>query len=768
MNTSSIDARHLGGPGPHDSSPDVREVLRLLSDHLWTVIAIAAGTVVLAAAVVFLMKPTYSANVLVRVEAQDPNAFGIAQQGEIVVGQKPLATDAEIAMMQSRRVLEPVMRQFGYEVSVTPRKVPVLGTIAEKLASPGKPSRPWFGLDAFAWGGERIHIESVHVPYTLENNRLRLRVLENGRYVLLDPDGNALLTGSAGAPAADGPVSMLVTQLDARPGTEFYVTPLNEVNAIKRFSKDLKVVEKGKETGVVQITFESSDAATAANVANAIAQGYVAATVTQRRSNDSKTLDFINQELPRLRDELKQAEARLTDYRAKAGSLQPTAESQSYLQGGIDFQRQIATLQLQRTQLLQHFQPGSPPVQNIDQQLAQLNAQKAQFDARFNSMPESERTSADLTRSAKVAESIYVAMVNKAEELTVRRGATTGDVHIVDGAVRPADPVSPDVPLVLGASGGVGLMLGSLYVFTRRRLFTGVTDPRFVERSMSVPVFGSILYSAQQARLDRSASAAGAGAVVAEPAMPLLGPGREGRADPVAWPPAAQRLLARSFPQDPSVEALRGVRTALHLNVQETSDNMIVVTGPTPGTGKSFLAANLAVLEAETARRVLLVDADMRCGRIASLFDQPNADGLSELLAGRLKINQAIRQTGVPGLSLLSCGRYPGNPSELLMMPHFRSLLEEFKQRFDLVIVDTPPLLAVSDAAIVSHRAGKTVLVLRSGTQTEAEIEETVTKLERAGAWVVGAVFNAVPLRRSERRSYSYMSVYSNHNHVAA
>ncbi|WP_338049034.1 Wzz/FepE/Etk N-terminal domain-containing protein, partial [Paraburkholderia kururiensis] len=223
VNTSSIDARHLGGPGPHDSSPDVREVLRLLSDHLWTVIAIAAGTVVLAAAVVFLMKPTYSANVLVRVEAQDPNAFGIAQQGEIVVGQKPLATDAEIAMMQSRRVLEPVMRQFGYEVSVTPRKVPVLGTIAEKLASPGKPSRPWFGLDAFAWGGERIRVESVHVPYTLENNRLRLRVLENGRYVLLDPDGNALLTGSAGAPAADGPVSMVVTQLDARPGTEFYV-----------------------------------------------------------------------------------------------------------------------------------------------------------------------------------------------------------------------------------------------------------------------------------------------------------------------------------------------------------------------------------------------------------------------------------------------------------------------------------------------------------------------------------------------------------------
>ncbi|WP_118181098.1 polysaccharide biosynthesis tyrosine autokinase [Paraburkholderia phosphatilytica] len=761
-------------------------MMRLLSDHVWTVIGVAIAVIALAAAYVFLVTPVYSANVLVRVHAPDPNQLGIAPQGQVVMDQQTPPTDAEISMMQSRTVLEPVMQQFGYDLSVTPREVPVLGLISKKFATPGRPLHPWFGLDSFAWGGERIHIDSLHVPPQLENAKLLLRALDNGGYELIDHDGNTLLTGKVGMPAQGDGISMVISQLDARAGTEFKVQPWNEVDALKRFSGALKIQEKGKDTGVVQIAFESSNPTVAANVANAVAQGYLAATVAEHRMNDTKTLDFINEELPRLREQLRDSESKLTSYQNQAGSLQPTSEAQSYLQGGIDFQRQIAALQLQRTQMLQHFTPNSPPVQNIDAQLAQLNDAKGKFDSRFNSMPASERASADLTRNAKVAESIYVAMVNKAEELTVRRAGTTGDVNIIDSAIRPADPVSPNVPMVMAASAAVGLMLGSLYVFARSRLLTGVTDPHFVERGMSVPVFGSILYSAQQARLDRAMprqmpwghpqyfdKSDNGPLLTAERAEPgtANGPVSDETAIQMTrapLPPASHFLLARSFPHDSSVEALRGVRTALHFNVRDASDNVVVMTGPTPGSGKSFVAANLAVLEAETAKRVLLVDADMRCGRLASMFNQPNAEGLAELLAGRIDIDRAIRPVGVPGLSFVSCGTYPDNPSELLMMPHFRSLLAEFNRRFDLVIIDTPPLLAVSDAAIVAHDVGKTVLVLRSGMQTEEEIEETVTKLERAGAWVVGAVFNAVPLRRSEKRNYSYMSAYSNHNHVAA
>jgi tyrosine-protein kinase Etk/Wzc len=753
-------------------------MIRLLSDHVWTVLGVTLVIVALAALYVTLATPTYTAGALVRIESPDPNELGTGPNGPLVVQAQAPSTDAEVAMMQSREVLEPVMKKFGYDLTVKANTFPVLGLISNKFATPGKPSRAWFGLKSYAWGGEEIHIDALQVPTSLENAKLSLRALDDQHYQLLDTDGSVLLSGQVGELATGQNVSMLVTHLVARPDTEFQVVPLNTVNALKRFSKDLKVQEKGgKETGIVQIAFDSSNPAVAAGVANAVATGYVANTVENRRRSDSKTLDFINQELPRLRDELKQSEAALSNYQSSSNSLQPTAEAQSYLQGGIDLERQIAALQLQRTQLMLHFQPTSAPVQNIDQQLAQLNAAKGSFDARFNKMPASERKDVDLTRNAKVAESIYVAMVNKAEELTVRRAGTTGDVHVVDVAARPADPVSPNIPVVLGASAGIGLMLGALFVFARSQLLTGVTDPRFVEWSLSIPVLGSILYSPQQAQLKRAMMHSLQGVATpygAATPIPLLPAARAKDGSVVkgasgALPHTAHYLLARSFPYNASVEALRGVRTAMHFSGGNHSDDKtVVLTGPTPGTGKSFVAANLAVLEAETTKRVLLIDADMRCGHLAQTFGQPNSGGLAELLMGNITSDQAIREVGVPGLSFISCGAYPSNPSELLMMPRFQALLDVFNKRFDLVIVDTPPLLAVSDASIIANRAGNTVLILRSGMQTEEEIEETVTKLRRAGASMGGAIFNAVPLRRSERRAYGHMTAYSNHNHAAA
>jgi tyrosine-protein kinase Etk/Wzc len=309
-------------------------------------------------------------------------------------------------------------------------------------------------------------------------------------------------------------------------------------------------------------------------------------------------------------------------------------------------------------------------------------------------------------------------------------------------------------------------------------LLTGVSDPRYVEWNLSIPVLGSVLYSPQQAQLKRAMIHSLRGVETpygtATP-IPLLPAARSKDGSIVKGasgelPHTAHYLLARSFPHNASVEALRGVRTAMHFSggAAGAEDKTVVLTGPTPGTGKSFVAANLAVLEAETTKRVLLIDADMRCGHLAQTFGQPNSGGLAELLMGSITSDQAIREVGVPNLSFISCGAYPSNPSELLMMPRFQALLDVFNKRFDLVIVDTPPLLAVSDASIIANRAGNTVLVLRSGMQTEEEIEETVTKLRRAGASLGGAVFNAVPLRRSERRAYGHMTAYSNHNHAAA
>lgn len=733
-----------------------RDMFRLLRDHLFEVLGVALVVTALALAYVFLATPIYEADVLVRVDPPEPNALGISSQGPQFAPPAP-SPSTEMAVMQSRSVLEPIIERYRFDVTITPKTLPLIGSIAQKFATPGQPSGAWFGMRSYAWGGEQMNIGRLDVPPTLEERKLKLTALEGGRYELRGPGSELILTGKVGelAHSSNG-VSMLVTQLAARPGTQFEVKHWAMLDAITRFSDDLKVSDKVKDTGLVEITYSSANAEKAAEVANAISQQYMTTAIAAKQRNDNATLAFINKELPRLHAELEKAEQALSNYQTTAQSMQPTSEAQAYLQGGIDLDRRIADLQIQRTQLLDRYTPDSRWVRNIDDQLRQLQAQKGQFDSRFTAMPASERKNVDLTRDAKVAEQVYLGMMQKAEELSVRRASTTGGAHIVDDAVVPFKPVKPEALLILPGGAFLGLLLGVGSVFVRRHVMTGVTDPLFVEARLGVPLMGEVLYSQQQVRLNQEIGALQRRSLASRSSTPGLPARAQSAPVPADGRIAAtgsgvSKVLADRYPDDPSIEALRGVRTALSLNLAHAPNNIVMMAGPTPAAGKSFVAANMAVLHAEVGSRVLLIDGDMRNGHLAYYFGQPNRGGLSEVLKGAMQPHEALRRTSVEGLTLLSCGSRITNPAALLMRHNFRELLQRFSHEFDLVIVDTPPFLVVTDAAIIAGDAGSTVLVLRSGMQSEEEIAETVRKLERSEARVAGAVFNAIPLSRSHR-----------------
>ncbi len=755
-----------GREGHERGQLSVRELGALILDHLGEVAGIAVFIVALTIGYVFLATPIYSADVLVRVEPPEPNALGIApQQQEVLSLPAPLPSE-EMAVMQSRSVLDPIVRRYSFDISVTPRSVPILGQIAKKIATAGQPAEPWFGLSAFAWGGEQVHVTSLVVPRILEERELTLVALKDGEYELLGPSGERMLAGKVGETASADGVSMLVTQLVARPGTQFEVIRWNSLDAITRFMKVLRITDKVKETGLVEITYFDEYAERAAEVANAISQQYISTAVATRQHADNATLSFIASELPRLRAELKRSEEALSDFQASSQSMQPTREAQAYLQGGIEFDRQIATLQIQRTQMLERFTPDSRWVTSIDTQLKQLNAARSAFDARFASMPISERKNADLSRDAKVAETIYLGMVGKAEQLSVRRASTTGGAHIVDNAIRPLRPVKPDPLLVIPGGVAVGLFAGIFIVFIRRHVLMGVRDPLYVERHLSVPVLGEVLFSQRQMTLNREV----ASRLRRPPSTPAQTHGRTAgllQHSPTSHPRiessvqvteverGKSKILAERFPYDPSVEELRSVRTALSRNLGRAANNIVMFTGATPEAGKSFIAANLAVLHAEVGARVLLIDADMRRGQLASLFSESNRGGLSEVLRGEIQPSDVIREVGIEGLSFMSCGSHTENPAALLMRYRFKEMLHRLSEQFDLVIVDTPPFLVVTDASIIASEAGSTILVIRSGVQSEVQIADTVKKLQRSEARIAGAVVNAIPLRRSNR-DYRY------------
>ncbi|WNC88381.1 polysaccharide biosynthesis tyrosine autokinase [Paraburkholderia sp. FT54] len=779
-------------PGPASSSDEdavMRDLLRMVMDQIWWVIGIAASVILAAVLYTKIATPIYSADALLQVDAQSNNNGNAQAQNSAslmpTVG--PMRTDAEIEIIKSRAVVEPVVEQFKLNFTTSEKSVPVLGKISALFARPGHPLGTAFGLDSYAWGGEQFEVQSITVPKPLEGARLTLRALEHGRYELTDAFGQQILTGVAGQEAEAGGVSLFVKTLVARPGTEFYVTRYNQLDAVTGLAAGLQVTEKGRDTGVVQLSYTGADPHAITDIANAVAKSYLKQRTERAQEEASRMLSFLNGELPRLREEVKRTETALSEYQSKVGSFsfQPTQEAGVYLAGGLDYDKQLGTLRIQRAQLLQRFTEASQEVQQVDAQIAAMTREKKRFEDHFASLPSSERNAIALQRDAKVAGEIYVTLLNKTQELSISRAGTIGNVHIIDEALLPSQPVRPKSTLIISAGTLLGVISGILFAFCRRTFFTGVADPEFVERRFHLPIFGSIAFSPEQARSDRQLSAMRSAALPAPRSTPTEVPAVADepsgvmqllRRRPAGEVPVGTQtvigsgrtpirpLLVKTHPYDTTVEGLRGLRATLQFGLLDAPNRIVAITSPAPSDGKSFLCANLAALMAESGKRVLLIDADLRRGRLAHYLGRSPDGGLTELLTGQADLEAVARATGVDGLHFIAAGAYPPNPSEILTSSRFSEILARFEQEFDLVIVDTPPLLAVADAAVVANIAGSTVLVMRSGAHTEGHVADALKKLRRARARVVGGVMNAVPLKSHNRNGtydYAYAYTYS-------
>ncbi|MGV2287814.1 polysaccharide biosynthesis tyrosine autokinase [Trinickia sp. YCB016] len=697
------------------------QLLQVILDDVWWLIGIALTIVVMAALYCYLAKPIYSADAHVRVETGDNNSQALTQTqtGAVInSGSQTLPTDAEIEIIKSRGVVAPVVTQCKLNFSVTPKTIPLLGSIAAHVAEPGKPGKPWLGLASYAWGGEIADVDSIEVTPSLENQKLTMTALGDGQYSLQASDGELLLRGRVGEQEKGNGVTITVNQLVARPGTQFKVMRANDLDAITAFQSAITVTEQGKQTGVIQISLEDKDPARAAEIANALAQSYLRQHIASKQEEASKMLTFLQSEEPRLKSDLERAEAALTQYQQQSGSINASDEAKVYLEGSIQYEQQIAALRLQIASMEQRYGNENPVMQTAKQQLAQLQGEQQKFSDRFRDLPASEVKAVALQRDAKVAEDIYVLLLNRVQELSVQKAGTGGNVHLVDPALRPGEPVKPKKVLILSAAVFLGLIVGTGVVFLRKNLFAGIDDPERVERNFGLPLYGLVPLSQELVKLE-------------------LQNERMNRVD--------RPILALLRPKDVCVESLRSLRTSMQFTLMDAKNKVTVLTGPSPGIGKSFLTVNLAVLLANSGKRVLLIDGDMRRGSLERYIGGQRDSGLSELLSGQISLEEAIRPTVVTGLDFVASGSRPPNPSELLMSPRLQTYLDGLSKRYDVIFIDTPPVLAVTDASIIAELAGSTFLVLRSGMHNEVEITDSLKRLRSAGIQVQGGIFNAMP-----------------------
>ncbi|MDH3691903.1 MAG: polysaccharide biosynthesis tyrosine autokinase, partial [Gammaproteobacteria bacterium] len=203
-------------------------------------------------------------------------------------------------------------------------------------------------------------------------------------------------------------------------------------------------------------------------------------------------------------------------------------------------------------------------------------------------------------------------------------------------------------------------------------------------------------------------------------------------------------VLAVADVNDPAIEGLRSLRTAFQFAVLDVNNNLLLITGVSPDVGKTFLSLNFGAVLASSGKRVLVIDADLRRGHLTQNLGIEQTGGLSEVIAGTCDVDQVVRETGVDNLEFVAAGVLPPNPSELLLHENFARALQEFSDQYDHVIIDSPPILAATDAGIIGRIAGATFLVAKAGAHRLHEIEQSVKQLRQAGVDLRGFVLNDV------------------------
>lgn len=713
----------------------------LIDSWRWIASSLVMG-IALSIAYMCTATPTYRADALIQVEEKNPMISGLRDVTDMLSDSSP--ADTEIQLIRSRAVLGEAVKRLNLATKVQPLRFPIIGQYLARRYQGEAPAPARWQITGYGWGGEAAQVDRFDIPAEFQGARFLLRTGENGRYSLLAPSGAELLAGQVGRleeaaiPNTPGPglVRILVGKLRALPGTLFALENENVAGAVDSLEGNLDVEEQGKDTGIIQLRLKGEDPDLIVRTLDTIAETYVSQNVRQKSAQADKTLSFVESQLPDLKAKLDRAESALQRYESKTGTVNLDLETKAILDRSVDIDKSLSELALERARLVERFTPSHPSVVALERQIASLQKIKAENGERLRQLPDAALKSIQLMRDVQVSNDLYLLLVNKSQELRIVKSGTVGNVRIVDAAQSDsAHPIWPrrGVVLLLGLLGG--LAIGGGLSGVRGALNRGIEDPDVLETRIALPVFATIPHSPTQNAISRRKLS-------------------DGRAN----------LLALLYPKDITVESLRSLRTSLQFAGAERNKNVFMLAGLRPQVGKSFLSSNLGCVIANAGKSVLLIDGDMRRGVLHQDFGMSRSPGLSEVCAAQIPLGDAIRKTAVGGVSLLTTGALPPNPAELLMSDAFSTLITSVSQQFDTVIVDAPPILAVTDSALIGSVVGISLLVVKAGLHPEREISLGLSRLERAGVNVAGLVLNDMRVRSSAyaygRYGYSYHYEY--------
>jgi tyrosine-protein kinase Etk/Wzc len=719
----------MNAQNPSEISDDEIDLLmlarRLWHGKLYILLAILA-TGSIGFIIAFGTPSTYRADALLQLEEKS-GQLALPEALANLTSDAPTSA-TEIEILKSRKVMGQAVAREHLDWVINPVQPPLYLNAALRL---DLPLPEWMIQEKYVRPTESLSLDYLEVPTYWLSTPLQLTVGQENAYNITLPNGR-LLTGNAGDMLSDKETGLAIflSEMHAEPGRVFYLTQQSEDAAIDHLRSRFSVSERGRGTNILELAITSRDRNAAARELRAITDSYLEQNIARSAAEAQSSLDFIETQLPDAEDKVRRAETALNAFRSEQIAIDLSFEAQSVLTQITTIESDLNRLTAEEEILAEKYTPNHPTYRQLLNEKARLETRLETLSSEVSTLPEIQREVVNLTRNLELAQQVYVQLRNRAQELQVLTASSIGNVRVIDQARTARNPVAPSRSRILALWLLIGGIIGAGGVLVMEMLRRGIHDAQDIETT-GISVFGTINYAPDAAHHRTQKGN-----------IPLHTVEHGG---------------------GPVTEGFKSLRTSLHFGMLDTSTNAVAITGPSPDLGKSFIASNLSVVAAQSGQRVCLMDADMRMGYLRRYFNVPKVHlGLSDVLTGNATLDDVLIETHVDGLFFLPPGKYPPNPSELLMRESFKETLEELKKRFDLTTIDTPPILAVTDPLIISSSVGSTLLVVRFGETLIKVIEASQQQYLQAGLRLNGAVFNGFDPKKisSGKSGYGYQYGY--------
>lgn len=698
----------------------------------WKLIALCILLSLICALLYLRATPdTYSVDALVQVEENKGASAALLGDLSSMVEQKQPA-QAEIEILKSRLVLGNVIQHLNLDLKISGTE----NSFTDRLLSPHHYQTQYQPKSVVFKDDEKaFDIRQFNVPSNFRDKNLELRFIKDGQFSLTNTQTEqVILTGKTNQAntlrTADGLWNISIYTQDQL-NDVYLIQKQSLPAAVNNILANYSVAEKGKLTGILGLNYQGTDKTHITQVLNAILVSYSQQNIERRSAETAQTLKFLDEQLPELKQQLDVAEREFNKFRQQYNTVDVTKESELFLTQSVTLETQKAQLEQQVAEAGAKYTSEHPVMQQMNAQLGAINKKIGELNATLKELPDLQRRYLQLYREVEVKQQLYTALLNSYQQLRIAKAGEIGNVRIVDTAVEPIEPIAPKKLQILILSIFLGGFLGTLLALLRNMMRSGIKDSTQIENELDLPVYATVPRSpVQESRIN---------ILKKKKNIPIL---------------------AVKNSDDIAIESLRSMRTAIHFALSSARNNLITISGPAPEVGKSFISTNLATILAQSDKRVLIIDADLRRGYLHKYFNLDTQPGLTELLNGQQSLETVIRHTEVPGLSVISRGKSPANPSELLSSNQFKNLLEQMSEKFDHVIIDTPPVLAVTDGIIISQYTGVNLVIARYAKTQMKELELTLNRFEQAGVKVNGFILNDIQ-RSSAGYGYGYNYAYA-------